>query len=95
MAERQGRISVGQYDDAWSGFVRIWPDTDVVDLTADLAAAAAGLARSLALRGYDAMHCAPAAELNDPDLVAAAGDSRLLDAWRMLGVATLDTTLGE
>lgn len=74
-----------------SNFVEIWPDVDVVDLTPELAEAAAGFARSLALPGYDAVHCASAAELDDPDLVAAAGDERLLAAWRSLGLAVLDT----
>jgi len=91
MAERQGRVSAGEYDGAWSNFVEIWPDVDVVDLTTELAATATGLARSLALRGYDAVHCASAAELNDPEMVAASGDARLLAAWRSLGVAVLDT----
>lgn len=91
MAVRLGRISTSQYDDAWSSFVEIWPDVDIVDLTADLAASAAEFARSLELRGYDAVHCASAAELSEPHLVAAAGDAHLLAAWRSLGVAVLDT----
>lgn len=91
MAERQGRISAEEYDDAWSNFVEIWPDVDVVDLAEGLAATAAELARSLALRAYDAVHCAAAAEVNDADMVAAAGDARLLAAWRALGVTVLDT----
>jgi predicted nucleic acid-binding protein len=95
MAERQRRVSADEYDEAWSNFAAIWPDIDVVDLTADLAATAAGLARALALRGYDAVHCASAAQLNDSDLVAAAGDARLLAAWRSLGVAVLDTSQGD
>jgi len=65
-----------------------------VELTAQLAATAAGFARSLALRRYDAVHCASVAELNDPDMVAAACDARLLAAWRSLDVAVLDTSQG-
>jgi uncharacterized protein len=95
MAERQQRVSADEYDEAWSNFAAIWPDIDVVDLTAELAATAAGLARTLALRGYDAVHCASAAQLNDSDLVAAASDARLLAAWRSLGVAALDTSQGD
>ncbi len=91
MAQRHGRISAGEHDAAWSNFVAIWPDVDVVELTADLAVAAAGLARTLALRGYDAVHCATAADLNDPWMVAASGDARLIDAWRDLGIAVIDT----
>jgi predicted nucleic acid-binding protein len=91
MAERHARISAGEYEAAWSNFVDIWPDVDVVDLTAELSATAASFARSLSLRGYDAVHCASAAELNDPELVAAAGDTTLLAAWRSLGLAVIDT----
>jgi len=29
MAERQGRISAEEYDEAWSNFAEIWPDVDV------------------------------------------------------------------
>jgi uncharacterized protein len=37
------------------------------------------------------VHCAAAAHLADDDLVAAAGDQRLLTAWSKAGVATYDT----
>ncbi len=94
MAERQGRVSSAEYTEAWSNLVEIWPDVDVVDMTAELAASAAGLARTLALRGYDAEHCASAAALDDPELVAAAGDTRLLTAWQELGIAVFDVNHG-
>jgi len=29
MAERQGRISAEEYDEAWSNFAEIWSDVDV------------------------------------------------------------------
>lgn len=93
MAERQRRISRHEHDEAWSSFVEIWPDVDVMDLSAELAESAADLARSSALRGYDAVHCATAAQLNDPDLVAAAGDGQLLAGWRSAGVAVVDTNV--
>lgn len=95
MAERQGRIASGEHDDAWSNFAGIWGDVDVIDLSDDLAASAANLSRTLALRGYDAVHCASAAKLDAPDLVAATGDAALLAAWRSLGVMVLDTNAGE
>ena len=91
MAKRQGRITADEEQKAWANFLRIWPEVDVVELTADLAMAAAGLATSLELRGYDAVHCAAVAQLRDPELVAVAGDVRLLNAWRSLGVAVVDT----
>jgi predicted nucleic acid-binding protein len=91
MAERQGRISSVEQDEALSKLAEMWPDVDVVEATAELATSAAEIARSLALRGYDAVHCASAAEVNDPELVAATGDARLLAAWRELGIAVFDT----
>ena len=36
------------------------------------------------------VHCAAAAQLDEPDLVAASGDRQLLAAWRELGIATYD-----
>ena len=91
MAQRQGRILAAQHDDAWANFVDIWPGVYIVELTRELSLAAAEFARTLSLRGYDAVHCASAAALDDPDLVAAAGDAKLLAAWRTLGVAIIDT----
>jgi uncharacterized protein len=52
---------------------------------------AAELADVLALRGYDAVHCASAGQFEDADFVVASGDKRLLDAWKSLGLATFDT----
>ncbi len=91
MAERQRRISAAEHDEAWANFNDIWPDVHVVELTGELAASAASLARSLELRGYDAVHCASAVAVNDSELVAAAGDNRLLAAWQRLCVAVVDT----
>jgi hypothetical protein len=46
------------------------------------------LSARFGLRGYDAVHCASAEQLAGPDLVAAAGDGQLLEAWHGLGIAT-------
>jgi hypothetical protein len=43
----------------------------------------------MSLRGYDAVHCA-AAEQVEEDLVVAAGDQRLLAACAQLGISTAD-----
>lgn len=91
MAQRQGRMSTTEHEGAWANFVDIWSKIDVVDLSAELSTTAAGLAQTLALRGYDAVHCASAAVINDGELVAAAGDAHLLQAWRSLGLAVIDT----
>lgn len=48
-------------------------------------------ARLLGLRGYDAVHCAAAEMLKGDELVAAAGDSALLQAWQARGIAVADT----
>ncbi|MDR2254154.1 MAG: type II toxin-antitoxin system VapC family toxin [Bifidobacteriaceae bacterium] len=90
-AERQGRLATRQRADAWLSFEAIWPDVHVVELTAGLASRAVRFAQSLALRAYDAVHCAAALAVQAPDVVAASGDARLLDAWRALGVATAAT----
>lgn len=92
MAERHDRLSSPEHDQAWTNFSDIWPDVDVVDVTAELTESAAKLARSSALRGYDAIHCAAAVAIDDRELVSASGDRRLLDAWRRLGMATVDTS---
>lgn len=80
---------------AWLNFVATWPDADVVEFTVELSAIAAKLTHSLALRGYDAVHCASAATLNDSELVVVAGDLRLINAWLDLGVAVIDTNQGS
>jgi hypothetical protein len=37
------------------------------------------------------MHCASAVTIDDPELVSASGDRRLLDAWRVIGMAVVNT----
>ncbi|MDR3361044.1 MAG: type II toxin-antitoxin system VapC family toxin [Bifidobacteriaceae bacterium] len=93
MAERQERLTAEDRSQAWAGFAAIWPDVHQVDLTAELLAQAADLARSQSLRAYDAVHCASALAVSDSELVAATGDTRLLAAWRDLDLATHDTNL--
>lgn len=95
MAERRERLSAAEYDTAWTTFTEIWPDVDVIDVTSLVLSSAGAFARSLALRGYDAVHCASAAAVSDPDLVSVSGDSGLLGAWRRLGMAVLDTNQAE
>lgn len=91
MAERQRRVTEGEHDSAWSTFEDLWADLDVIEVSADLTRSAAAMARPYALRGYDSVQCAAAQAVQDPDLVAASGDRRLLDAWHALGMATYDT----
>ncbi|BDZ57976.1 hypothetical protein GCM10025872_16330 [Barrientosiimonas endolithica] len=67
---------------------------DVVEVDTQLLATAAELTSEFSLRGYDAVHCASAKLIDDPDLVVAAGDAQLLDAWSRLGLAVLDVNQG-
>lgn len=68
----------------------LFEQIDVIEIDDTLSRRAAALASRFGLRGYDAVHCASAEQLNDPDLVAAAGDAQLLSAWRTLGISTFD-----
>lgn len=91
-AERLRRIGPDEHVRAAVELDNLWAEVDIVDLDEELARSAAGIARALGLRGYDAVHCAAAAAVVDADLVAAAGDRALLRAWRASGVATYDTS---
>jgi hypothetical protein len=68
----------------------LFEQIDVIEIDDTLSRRAATLASRLGLRGYDAVHCASAEQLNDPDLVAAAGDAQLRHAWHTLGISTFD-----
>lgn len=94
MAQRQLRITPEEREIAWSRLTEIWPDVDVVEVDTQLLATAAELTSEFSLRGYDAVHCASAKLIDDPDLVVAAGDAQLLDAWSRLGLAVLDVNQG-
>lgn len=89
-ARRGGRLDDVQHAAALALLERLWPELDVIEVDDGVARAAAVFADRFALRGYDAVHCACAARLEDDDLVAATGDARLLQAWAALGIATYD-----
>ena len=90
-AERTGRLDRAQHLASRALLDGLWAELDVVEVDQPLVADAASAADRHALRGYDAVHWAAATRLTDPDLVAAAGDRKLLGAWRRAGVATYDT----
>jgi hypothetical protein len=94
-ARRMDRIT-GRVETA--GLTRLndmWEQIDVIEIDDELIRRAAKLASRFALRGYDAVHCAGAERLTDPDLVAAAGDGRLLEAWHRLGLSTVNVNAVE
>ncbi len=90
-AQRLGRITSEEHDAGRERLTQLWPEFDVVELDEQLMAAAAQAAMARGLRGYDSVHFAAAVAVNDEYLVAAAGDGRLLDAWRAEGIAVIDT----
>jgi predicted nucleic acid-binding protein len=89
-AHRLGRLTLKEHADSLTRLDDLWEQINVVEVDDVLIRRAAELAALFGLRGYDAVHCASAEQLIDQDLVAAAGDGQLLDAWSSLGVATFD-----
>jgi hypothetical protein len=90
-ARRMDRLTGHSYDTALRMLEALWPQVEVVEVDEALVVRAATVAHQLGLRGYDAVHCASAEQLNDEDVVAACGDQRLLSAWAEVGVSTYDT----
>ncbi|HEY3716575.1 MAG TPA: type II toxin-antitoxin system VapC family toxin [Jatrophihabitantaceae bacterium] len=89
-AARLRRVTSSAHRAARRILDQLWLELDVVEIDDGLVRRAAELARSHALRGYDAMHCACAEQLLDSDLVVSAGDRDLLRACTALGLATAD-----
>jgi hypothetical protein len=90
-ARRMDRLTDHEHHASLHLLDQLWAAVDVAEVDEPVVARAATLAHQLALRGYDAVHCACAEQLNDADVVAASGDQRLLTAWAELGIATFDT----
>ncbi|MDO5495937.1 MAG: type II toxin-antitoxin system VapC family toxin [bacterium] len=91
-AERMRRLRSADYEAAWEQFTRLWEVFTVIGVGHELVRRAAGLARSHALRGFDAIQCASALAVSDTSSIAVTGDRRLLAAWRELGMHTVDTS---
>jgi predicted nucleic acid-binding protein len=68
-----------------------WAELATVEVDDPLVRDAAELSGRHSLRGYEAIHCASARQLDADDLVAAAGDHQLLRAWLAVGNDTDDT----
>lgn len=90
-ARRMGRLAGHEHHTSLQLLDQLWAAVEVAEVDEPLGARAATLTHQLALRGYDALHCASAEQIDDEDVVAAAGDQRLLNAWAALGIATFDT----
>ena len=89
-AVRLNRLTVREHRRCLRSLAELWPELAVIEVDDELVRTGAELAERYALRGYDAMHCAAALQLADPELVAATGDRALLTAWSAAGVSTYD-----
>jgi predicted nucleic acid-binding protein len=90
-ARRLDRITDRTHHEAMTLLDQLWPQFEIVEADQLTVVRTAALARQLALRGYDAVHCAAAESIRDERVVAASGDRELLRAWSELGLATYDT----
>jgi len=70
----------------------ITDEIDYLEVTSSLAQSAGQLAEAHALRGYDAVHLASAAVVNDAEVVLVTGDQHLGAAARDLGISVAVTT---
>ncbi len=89
-ALRMTRLTTRNHHAALRTLDRLWVELDIVDVDREIVDRAAKLAHACALRGYDAVHCASAEQLDDADLVVASGDRKLLEACASLGLTTAD-----
>ncbi len=91
-AQRLDRITSRTHRGSLTLLEQLWAQFEVIEADQPTVTRAATLARKVALRGYDAVHCATAESIRHGELVAAAGDRTLLRAWADLGIACYDTT---
>jgi uncharacterized protein len=90
IARRLDRIDERGLREAVDDLESLHDQLDVIEITEGLIREAGGLAEQLNLRGYEAVHLASARLVDDPEMVLAAGDQRLLAAARAVGMATAD-----
>lgn len=91
MAAEQGKLTPHARNEVWRNFTEVWPSLAVIDMGPQLVRRAAEFAMPLGLDSAEAVHCAAVAKIKQPDLIAASGSARLVDAWGRLGVRTVDT----
>jgi predicted nucleic acid-binding protein len=89
-AVRGRRISAAREAEAVRALDEFWQELYIVKVSEVLVRRAAALASSGSLRGYDALHCATAEQVDDRDLVFASGDRRQLEAGQSLGFYVAD-----
>jgi predicted nucleic acid-binding protein len=94
-ARRRRRISPDQHGRGLRRLAEYWSELGIIAADQSIVGRAAVLASQLGLRAFDAVHVASAESIGDQDLVAAAGDRRLLAAWSALGIATFDPNASD
>ena len=91
-AERMHRLTAAEAARAVDDLDAIALQISYLEITAELAASAGDLAQTHGLRGYDAIHLASAALVNDDELVLVTGDRDLGQAARAIGLSVALTT---
>ena len=91
-AERMHRLTAAEAARAVDDLDAIALQISYLEITAELAASAGDLAQTHGLRGYDAVHLASAALVNDDELVLVTGDRDLGQAARAIGLSVALTT---
>lgn len=91
-AERMRRLTTTELGQAVEDLDSIALEISYLEITAGLAASAGDLAQTHGLRGYDAVHLASAALVNDEELVLVTGDRELGAAARTIGISVAQTT---
>lgn len=89
-ARRVGRLTARRHRACLRGFEEYWQEVQAIVVDDAIVMRAADLTAEFGLRAYDAVHCATAERVNDAEMVAAAGDRRLIAALRRLGISTVD-----
>lgn len=90
-ARRLERLTDAEHKRALAAFESLWSGIARISVAGPIVREAAILARSHALRGYDAVHAASALAAASEDFVAVSGDAALLHAWGELGIASVDS----
>ncbi|OJW01500.1 MAG: hypothetical protein BGO47_13680 [Microbacterium sp. 67-17] len=90
-ARRLDRLTDASHERALAAFESLWAGVARIAVAPLIIREAAKIARTQALRGYDAVHAASAVATASDDFVAVSGDEALLHAWSELGIATVDS----
>lgn len=91
-AHRMGRLDPRQLRRLVRQLDRLDGSVEKIDIDHVLVRRAGDLAEEFALRGYDAIHLAALARLEDPHAIMVSGDRELCRAAAKLGMPVCDTS---